>query len=138
MALYPLCHHGEDPESAIRHAAAAIEANAADVLERRDFLTFLGIYAMLRYPLVSALDIIGREKMRESAFAQEWMEEATLIKGRADILKALRLRLKATQTEEFASALALIKEPDHLDRLFDVALTCSTLDEFREALSSCS
>jgi hypothetical protein len=43
MALYPLCHHGEDPEAAIRHAAAAIERNASDVLERRDFLTFLSI-----------------------------------------------------------------------------------------------
>ena len=139
MALYPLCHHGEDPEAAIRHAAAAIEANASDVVERRDFLTFLGIYSKMKYPLVGAIDIIGREKMRESAFAQEWVEEGreegSLINGRAYVLRVLRSRLKLTQTEEFASALDLIKEPDRLDHLLDVAATCATIDEFRAALS---
>ena len=59
MALYPLCHHGEDPEAAIRHAAEAIEANAKDVLERRDFLTFLSIYAELRYPLENVMNILS-------------------------------------------------------------------------------
>jgi hypothetical protein len=135
MALYPLCHHGEDPEAAIRHAAAAIEANATDVMERRDFLTFLGIYAKLKYPLVNAANIIGREKMRESLFAQEWVEEGSLITRRADILRVLRSRLKLTQTEEFTPLLDLIKEPDRLDHLLDVALECATLDEFRAALS---
>ena len=135
MALYPLCHHGEDPEAAILHAASAIVANASDVVERRDFLTFLGIYSKMKYPLVGAIDIIGREKMRESAFAQEWMVEASLITRRADTLRVLRSRLKLTQTEEFAPALDLIKEPDRLDHLLDVAATCATIDEFRAALS---
>ena len=135
MALYPLCHHKEDPETAIRHAAEAIEKNADDMLERRDFLTFLGIYGMLRYPLVNAVDIIGREKMRESAFAQLWVEETALMKDRSAILKVIRARLKLTQTDEIVSALELIKEPDRLDHLLDVAATCATIDEFRAALS---
>ena len=54
---------------------------------------------------------------------------------RADILKVLRARLKLFQTEEFTSSLELIKEPDRLDHLLDVAATCETIDEFREALS---
>ena len=102
-------------------------------------MTFLGIYAKLKYPLVSAIDIIGREKMRESAFAQEWVAEGReaglSIARRADIVRVLRSRLKLTETEELAAALELIKEPDRLDHLFDIALTCATIDEFRAALS---
>ena len=139
MALYPLCHHEEEPEAAIRHAAEAIEQNASDLLERRDFLTFLGIYAKMKYPLVNAGNIIGREKMRESAFAQEWVEEGreegSLMRLRASILRVLRSRQKITQTEEFASTLELLKEPDRLEHLLDVAATCATIDEFRTALS---
>ena len=135
MALYPLCHHGKVPEVAIRHAAEVIERVAEDVIERRDFLTFLGIYAKLRYPLVNAINIIGREKMRESAFAREWVEDATLIARRVDILRVLRSRLKLTQTEELAPLLEFVKEPDRLDHLLDVAATCATIDEFRAALS---
>ena len=93
MALYPLCHHGEEPEAAIRHAAEVIEKTASDVLDRRDFLTFLGIYAKMKYPLVDAANIIGREKMRESAFAQEWVaegrEEGSLMTRRTDIHEIL-------------------------------------------------
>jgi hypothetical protein len=139
MALYPLCHHEEEPEAAIRHAATAIEQNASDVLERRDFLTFLGIYSKLKYPLVSAIDIIGREKMRESAFAQEWVEEGreegSLRTLRASILRVLRSRKKLAESDEFYSALELVKEKDRLDHLLDVAATCATVDEFRAALS---
>ncbi len=135
MALYPLCHHGEEPEAAIRHAASAIDANASDAVERRDFLTFLGIYSKMRYPFVSAINIIGREKMRESAFAQEWVEEGSLTTRRADILRVLRSRLKLAQTEEFVPVLDLVKEPDRLDHLLDVAATCAGIDEFRAALT---
>ena len=72
--------------------------------------------------------------MRDSPIAQMWVEEGSLMRLRTSILKALRLRLKVVQTEEFASALELIKEPDRLDHLFDVALTCATIDEFSAAL----
>jgi hypothetical protein len=135
MALYPLCHHGEDAEAAIRHAAESIERNASDVLERRDFLTFLGVYSNMRYPLVNAIDIIGREKMRESAFAREWFEDGSLQTLRASILRVLRSRKKLTQTDEYSSALELVKEKDRLDHLLEVAATCATIDEFRAALS---
>ena len=139
MALYPLCHHGEEPEAAIRHAAESIERNAADVLEQRDFLTFLGVYSKMRYPLVNAIDIIGREKMRETAFAREWVEEGreegSLKTLRDSILRVLRSRKMLTQTDEISSTLELVKEKDRLEHLLDVAATCATLDEFRAALA---
>ena len=58
--------------------------------------------------------------------------------ARKNILIVLRARLKLTQTEEFASAVELITDPDRLDHLFDVALTCATLDEFRDAIAPTS
>ena len=135
LALYPLCHHEEEPEAAIRHAAEAIEKNASDIIEQRDFMTFLSIYGVLRYPLIDVVGIIGREKMRESPIAQMWVEEGSLMRLRASILRVLRSRQKLTETDEFAPALELIKEPDRLEHLLDVAATCATIDEFREALS---
>ena len=139
MALYPLCHHGEEAEAAIRHAATAIEQNASDVLERRDFLTFLSIYANLKYPLEDVVNIISDEIMRElpliKMYTEKGREEGSLESLRTSILKALRLRLKVAQTDEFASALELLKDSDRLEHLMDLALTCATIDEFRAALS---
>ena len=51
------------------------------------------------------------------------------------ILIVLRSRLKLTQTDEFASVLELVTNKERLDHLFDVALECATIDEFRAALS---
>jgi hypothetical protein len=134
MALYPLCHHGEEPETAIRHAAEVIERTASDLLERRDFLTFLGIYAKMKYPLVNAIDIIGREKMRESAFAQEWVEEGSLMTRRTDIHEILADRFGADAAEPFVAALKSIANWEALNRLFRMAYRCATLEEFEAAL----
>ena len=138
MALYPLCHHGEDPEAAIRHAAVAIERNASDVLERRDFLSFLSIFANLKYPLEDVVNIMSDEAMRElpliKLYTAKGREEGSLTTRRADILKVLRSRHRIAQTEELASALDLVKEPDRLEHLMDAALVCATIDEFRAAL----
>ena len=59
MALYPLCHHGEEAEAAIRHAASAIEKAVAEQSVRQDFLAFLGFYGKLGYPSADVLGIIG-------------------------------------------------------------------------------
>ena len=134
MALYPLCHHDEEPEAAIRHAAEAIEQNADHVLERRDFLTFLGIYSKLRYPLVNAIDIIGREKMRESAFAQEWVAEGILISMREVIQGILIDRFGESAAEPFIVSLGMITSREELNRLVKIAYRCPTLAEFEAAL----
>ena len=77
--------------------------------------------------------------MRESAFAQEWVDEGIVTGSlkmlRASILRVLRSRLKVIQTDELTAALELIKEQDRLEHLMDVALVCTTIDEFRATLS---
>ena len=77
---------------------------------------------------------LSRKEMNESLFAQEWRQEGALMARRKNVLKVLVLRLNVTQTEEFAAALELINEPDCLEHLFDVALTCVSIHEFRAAL----
>ena len=80
------------------------------------------------------MNIISDEIMRELPLIKMYTEKGSLIARRADILKVLRSRLKLAQTDEFASALELIKEADRLEHLMDVALACATIDEFRAAL----
>ena len=82
---------------------------------------------------------LSRKQMMEVPLVQHWLEEGrkegALIAGRKDILIILRARLKLTQTDEFASALERIADMERIDHLFDVALSCTTLDEFRATLS---
>ena len=134
MALYPLCHHGEEPEAAIRHAAEAIEKNASDIIEQRDFMTFLSIYGVLRYPLIDVVGIIGREKMRDSPIAQMWVEEGSLMTRRVDIHEILADRFGADAAEPFVAPLNSITDWGALNRLFKMAYRCATIDEFEAAL----
>ena len=83
MALYPLCHHGEGAEAAIRHAASAIERTVTEQSVRQDFLAFLGFYGKLGYPTADVLGIIGRENMRDSAFYQEVFADGVVEARRA-------------------------------------------------------
>ena len=108
--------------------------NADDVLERRDFLTFLGIYSKLRYPLVNAIGIIGREKMRESAFAQEWVVEGILVSKREDIHEILVDRFGERAVEPFVEPLGTITSREELNRLVKMAYRCPTLETFEAAL----
>jgi hypothetical protein len=139
MALYPLCHHGEDPEAAIRHAPSAIEKTVVEQSVRQDFLAFLGFYSLLGYPTVNVLEIIGEENMRDSAFFQQVFAkgetEGELRARRADIIRVLRSRFKITQTVDLVSALGSIDDPERLDSLFDLALDCAGLGEFQKSLA---
>ena len=120
------------PPSATRRRL--IERTAIDVLERRDFLTFLGIYAKMKYPLVDAATIIGREKMRESAFAQEWVEEGIQISKREDIQGILADRFGEDSAEPLVASLKSITNREELNRLVKLAYRCATLEEFEAAL----
>ena len=140
MALYPLCHHGEDPEAAIRHAASAIEKKVVEQSVRQDFLAFLGFYGKLGYPTADVLGIIGRENMRDSAFYQEVLAEGEEIgklkERRASILEVLQARFGEQEAEPFAATLAKIESRDVLSSLLRTASRCASPDEFQAALAS--
>ena len=134
MALYPLCHHGEEAEVAIRHAASAIEKAVAEQSVREDYLAFLGFYSLLGYPTANVLGIIGRENMRDSAFFQQVSAEGESKARRADIIRVVRSRFEVAQTDDLASALSSINDPERLDALFDLALDCRNLADFQAAI----
>jgi len=134
MALYPLCQHGQQPKDAIRHAAGVIDSKVAALGERGTFLTLLGIFGRLNYPRLDVLRIIGVEKMKESTFYQEIMQEGELAGRRADILQVLRARFRAEPPGGIASALDGMKQTKQLKTLLDLAATCTNLQDFQDAL----
>ena len=144
MALYPLCHHGEDPEAAIRHAASAIEKTEVEQSVREDYLAFLGFYGLLGYPTLNVLDIIGEEKMRDSVFYQQVFAEGeekgetqgALRERRASILEVLQDRFGQQGAEPFVPTLFKIESLDVLRALTRTANRCGSLDEFQAALAS--
>jgi hypothetical protein len=136
MALYPLCHHGEEAEVVIRHAAAAIESAVAEQSARQDFLSFLGFYGLLGYPAVNVLEIIGRENMRDSTFYQEVFHDGALEERRASILEVLQARFGEKAANPFAALLGRIDNLDFLRSLNRSAIQCVSLEEFQVALAS--
>lgn len=80
--------------------------------------------------------VIGRENTRDSAFFQEVSAEGESKARRADIIRVLRSRFGLAQTDNLASALGSTSDPERLDALFDLALACTSLDEFQAALAS--
>jgi hypothetical protein len=134
MALYPLCHHQRRPRDAITHAAERIEAHTANDLERADLLAYLNTFGQLAFPRIDVKTIIGSEKMKESPFLRDIMNEGGMKVKRADILKLLRRRF-GDSAETLAAQLDECADLERLDHLFDLVLDCATLDEFRRALA---
>jgi hypothetical protein len=60
----------------------------------------------LVYPGINVLELIGREKMRESKFFEEVMAEGRIEKGREVVLEALQVRYGSDAVAEFKDVLA--------------------------------
>ncbi len=138
MALYPLCQHGRQPGEAIRHAAEVIERMTPVENNPADLLAILGIFGKLAYPRLNVRQIIGEEKMKESKFILEILEEEKLRNflemKRADILSVLRARFRSEPPADIAAALATLDQLEELEGLLKQAATCSRLEKFREDL----
>jgi hypothetical protein len=134
MTLYPLCRHGQPPPEALIHAAGVIERRESDAVRRADLLTILSVFGKLAYPDIDPKEIIGRQKMKESPFYQEIMDEGRVEKGRAYILAVLQERFGPRAAAAIAPAVNAVTDVPQLDLLHRLAIRCSGLDEFREAL----
>jgi hypothetical protein len=134
MALYPLCRHLRRPREAITHATAVIEANTAEGPERAELLACLSMFGRLAFPRLDVKTIIGREKMKESPFIREMQDEARAEERRAAILKILKRRFGEQADRALAAQLDECTDLRRLDRLFDKALDCASIEEFRRAL----
>jgi hypothetical protein len=135
MALYPLCRHGRRPRDAIRHAAGVIEAHTPETPARADFLAYLNTFGRLAFPRLDVKNLIGSEKMKESPFLREVMNEGRIEVKRADILKVLQRRFGAEVTRALTPRLDDCTNLDQLNQFFDLALDCASVEEFRSALA---
>jgi hypothetical protein len=138
MALFPLCQHGQKAREAIEHATGVIEQKVVNPGERADFLALLGIFGTLRYPDLDVRRIIGREKMKQSRFYREILEEGAqegaVEATREAITAVLRARFKADPPPDIVAALAALDDRAQLRALLDEAATCASLEAFRTAL----
>jgi hypothetical protein len=136
MAMYPLCAHGRDQGQAITYAAGCISAGVQDTAIRADLLSTLAIFGKLVYPGMKVLDLIGREKMRESKFFEEVMAEGRIERGREDVLEALQVRYGPEAVAEFKDALAAVNDDQLLSELHRLAIAARRLSEFRRRTES--
>jgi hypothetical protein len=129
MSLYPLCKHSQPPRQAITHAVTAIEGRELSTIEKADYLSLLDIFGELAFPRLDIGQIIGREKMKGSRFAQDFMGE-----GKRDaILRILRARFGEVNPEA-VEAINTVEDIGRLDDLIDMAVRCSRLQDFRDVL----
>jgi hypothetical protein len=136
MTLYPLTRHPEGPEDAVRHAAEVIERRVTDPVQCSELLTVLGVFGTLRHPDIDPFEIIGRQRMKENPFIRQIMNEGRVEAGRAHTLAVLEGRLGADAASQVADAVNSVEDVGELDRLFNVALHCAGIEEFRQALES--
>lgn len=135
MALYPLCDHERRPRDAIVHTVGAIESKIPAGSEQGEFLTLLGVFGRLSYPSLDVRKIIGLEKMKESRFYQEILQEgrkeSALLTRRADSVRFLQARFKTKPPAAIVTALDAIDDTGVLDELVDLAATCESMNDFQ-------
>ena len=140
MALYPLCHHDMEPEKSIEHAAHRIEVKESDGVKRADLLTTLGIFSRLAYPNIEPYKLIGREKMRESSFYQEILEEGAATGAvnarRVDILDLIEARFGKKEAAAFKKPLRAIEDPNKLRAIHRLAFQETDLAELYQSLKN--
>jgi hypothetical protein len=69
--------------------------------------------------------------MQRSEQVLEWQQQARIETMRANLLKALQVRLHAEVPEDLVSAVEAMTDLGELSRWFELALTADSLDAFR-------
>jgi predicted transposase YdaD len=115
-------------------AARAITERTRDRVTRADLLTTLAIFGKLAQPGFNALEIVGREAMKESKLYQEIQEEARVEARRAAVRDVLEVRFGEEAAAQFQAPLQAIADEKMLSELLRLATRCRRLSEFRKAL----
>jgi hypothetical protein len=72
--------------------------------------------------------------MRQSQVVLEWLTEAELKRARADLIRALQVRLETEVPADLRATIEAKTDLDELTHWFDVALTTRSLEAFRTAV----
>lgn len=97
-------------------------------------MCILNLFGELAYPQLDVRAIIGREKMRESRFYREVIEEGKVLARREALLETLQERFGTAVRDELEPAVNAIEDTAELSHLQRLAVGCSRLEEFRAAL----
>ena len=138
MALYPLCHHGERPKQAMRHAVQAIEALEPTPIARADMLTYLGIFGKLAYPNLDIIRMIGREKMKESKFFDDVKmmvrEEERVNAHHEALIEVVESRFGSPTAQRLTSSVVRVEDANRLRQLLRIAIQCHSVAELEAEL----
>jgi predicted transposase YdaD len=125
---------------AVVHAARTITQRVSDTVVRADLLTTLYVFGKLAYPQVDALQLIGREKMKESKAYEEIMTEGRtegrLEVKRADVYEAIRLRYGQKAAAEFEHIIRAANDLEQLSKVLRLAIRGRPLAELRRAAAA--
>lgn len=148
MPLYPLCRHSQSAKHAVVHAARTITERVSDRIARADLLTTLYLFGKLAYPQVDALQLIGREHMRESKAYEEIMTEGRLegklegrLEGRleekrADVYEVIQVRYGQKAATELQQTIQASHDLEQLAQVLRLAIRGRPLAEVRRAVAA--
>ena len=85
-------------------------------------------------PDINLVNLIGRQQLRASPFYQQILNEGRVEAGRAHTLALLEARFGSDAAAQVAGAVKGVEDAGELDRLFNLALHCTGIEEVRQAL----
>ncbi len=135
MALYPLSAHGTTAAEAVAHAVESIRHRSLDSARRADLLTSLGFFGRLVDDTLDVWSLIGRENMRDSSLARDFMLEGEQAARRSDVLEVIELRFGEDAVNEFRDALARITDVERLRGLHRAAIQARRVSQVRRAVA---
>jgi hypothetical protein len=85
-------------------------------------------------PDINLVNLIGRQQLSVSPFYQEIMNEGRVEASRAHTLAILEYRFGSDVAAQVTGVVKAMEDAGELDRLFHVAMYCTDIEEFRQAL----
>jgi hypothetical protein len=126
----PLAHIDGSSEPVFQQCRDQID-RVAPAIERENLMAVTQVFARLRYNDERLFEVFGgRRAMIESPVIQEIVADSK----REDIVKVLETRF-GTSARTLEPALTAVN-PEHLDEVLKLAVTCRSLASFRKRLSS--
>jgi hypothetical protein len=130
----PLTRFDDPPESIFRECRARIDHDAPPG-EHENLLAVTQVLAGLRYDDPRLFQLLGgRKAMIESPVLQRLLQETKQETKQQDIVRALVIRFRIAGAD-LEAELSSIDDEERLGKLFDLAVTCSDLESFRQHLS---
>ena len=138
LPWFPLTAGGGDP--ALIEEWKQVAMHEADAPRRATYRDMALVFAELTRELVHWQRAMEGWDMKESQYIRGWLNEGKMEgavkRGRKDLLKLLRGKLRDPVPDEVSLAVEGTNDLDTLDRWFDAALQAGTWADFRAAMKN--